>query len=87
MQANILVGSDGRARITGLGTAYIPSLVPGVEIDEFFEVRGAAPELVHPQRFGLPKAKATKHSDMHALGAIAYEVCPISIVANGQAIQ
>ena len=86
-QVNILVGSDGRARVAGLGAAYISSLLPGVEIDKFFEVHGAAPELVHPQRFGLPKAKATKRSDVHAFGAMAYEVSQVVAGSDGQAIQ
>jgi len=87
VQTNILVDPDGRACVAGLGAAYISSLVPGVGIDRFFQVQGAAPELVHPQRFGLPNSKATKHSDMHAFGVLAFEVGSMVIVSDGQAIQ
>ncbi|KAF9646915.1 kinase-like protein [Thelephora ganbajun] len=71
---NILVDASGRARVAGLGAVYISSLVPGVDVDRFSEVHGSAPELVHPKLFGLTLAKATKESDMHAFGALAYEV-------------
>jgi len=87
VQTNILVDPDGRARVAGLGTACISSLVPGVDIDRFFEVHGTAPELLHPQRFRLLKAKATKPSDMHAFGVLAFEVGSMVTVPDGQDIQ
>lgn len=87
IQANILVDSNRRARVAGLGAAYISSLMPEVDIDKFFEAHGAAPELVNPQHFGLRNARATKESDMYAFGALAYEVSPTVTVSHGEAIR
>ena len=86
VQKNILVGLDGRARIAGLGAADVSSFMPGVDIDRFFEVRGAAPELVNPQHFGLKNARVTKESDAHAFGTLAYEVSSILPVSRRRAI-
>lgn len=74
VQNNVLVGSDGRARVAGFGAACISSLMPGVDVDGFFESHGSAPELVSARRFGLGNARATKESDVHAFGVLAYEV-------------
>ena len=86
IEANILVDSNGRARVAGLGAAYISSLIPEVDIDKFFDAHGAAPELVNPQHFGLRNARATKESDMHAFGALAYEVSLVATVSHGKVI-
>lgn len=39
------------------------------------DVRYVAPELISPERFGLPNSNPTKESDIHALGVTIYEVC------------
>ena len=71
-QTNILVDTEGHARIAGLGVALIPSPMPGVDIDRFFP--GAAPELVDPQNVGSSSTGATKASDMYAFAVLAWEV-------------
>lgn len=71
-QTNILVGSDGRARIAGLGTASILRAMPGVDVDRSFP--GAAPELIDPQRWGSTDPGATKASDVYAFAVLAWEV-------------
>ncbi|KAF9647760.1 kinase-like protein [Thelephora ganbajun] len=71
---NILVNTDGRARVAGLGAAYALLLVPGVDVDRFSKVHASAPELVYPQLFGLALARATKENDIHGFGALAYEM-------------
>ena len=73
-QINILVDARGHARVAGLGTAFLLSAGPEVDIDRFFH--GAAPELVDPQRFGLTDTGATKASDIYAFGVLALEVSP-----------
>lgn len=83
-QENILVDSDGHARVAGLGAAYISSLIPGLDVDEFFEAHGSAPELVHSRRSGSGSARATKESDIHAFGVLAYEVSLIVTACYGQ---
>ena len=74
-QTNILVDAHGRAHVAGLGVAFLLSAMPGVDIDRFF--RGAAPELIDPQRFGLAGGGATKASDVYAFGVLAWEVSSI----------
>jgi len=81
VQTNILVDAGGHARVGGLAVAFHPPATPGVEIDMFFH--GAAPELVHPQRFGLADTGATKDSDMYAFGVLAWEVSPILECLDG----
>lgn len=44
------------------------------ESAEFNVSRWCSPEILHPDGFGLTKAKATKASDMYAFGMLAYEV-------------
>jgi len=41
---NVLVDADGCARLVGLGTTSVPSIVPGTDVDRFFH--GAAPESI-----------------------------------------
>jgi len=71
-QTNILIDSEGHARIAGLGVALISSPMPGVDIDRFFH--GAAPELVDAQHVGSSGTGATKASDVYALAVLAWEV-------------
>ena len=87
VQTNVLVDPDGRARVAGLGAAYTASLIPGVDLNETFEVHDAAPELAHLQHSGSANIRPTKENDMHAFGALAYEVSPVSTVSHEQAIQ
>ena len=70
-QINILVDARGHARVAGLGSAFLLSAGPEVDIDRFFH--GAAPELVDPQRFGSTDTGATKASDIYAFGVLAWE--------------
>ena len=82
VQRNILVDVGGHARVAGLGVACLPSTTPKVDVDRFFH--GAAPELVHPQRFGLTDTGATNESDMYAFGVLAWEVSITLECLNGQ---
>ena len=82
VQTNILVDADGHVRVAGLGAASIPSTMPGVDIDRFFQ--GAAPELVDPQRFGFVCAEHTKASDVYAFGIIAWEVSRVYMNPSGR---
>lgn len=75
VQTNILIDSGGRAYIAGLGTALLPSALPGVDIDRFSH--GTAPELVDPRRLGLTDAKTTEASDVYSFGVLAWEVSPM----------
>lgn len=86
VQTNILIDARGRARVAGLGVAFLRSAMPGVDIDRFFH--GAAPELVDPQRFGVTDTGATKASDAYAFGVLAWEVglileCLVDELLNG----
>jgi len=58
--------------------------MPEVDVDEFFETHGSAPELVYSRRSGSGNAKATKESDIHELGALAYEVSSTVTAFCGQ---
>ena len=87
VQANILIDSDGHARVGGLGAAYISSFVAGVDVDGFFEAHGSAPELVYSRSLGSKSVRATKESDMHALGVLAYEVSLTAIASYEQMIR
>jgi len=71
-QTNVLVDADGHTSLAGLGTASIPSIVPGTDVDRFFH--GAAPELIDPQHFQLTNTGATDASDVYAFGVLAWEV-------------
>jgi len=73
-QTNILVDARGHGRVAGLGSAFLLSAGPEVNIDTFFH--GAAPELVDPRRFGFTDTGATRASDVYAFGVLAWEVSP-----------
>jgi hypothetical protein len=62
------VDGDGHVRIAGLGTAFVASTTPPVD------VYGVAPELIEPQRWGLHDSGATMASDMYAFAVLAWEV-------------
>jgi len=61
--------------------ALLPSGMAGVNTDRFF--RGAAPELVDHERFGLTNTGATTASDVYAFGVLAWEVS-VGLVAHSQ---
>jgi len=44
--------------------------------------RWMSPELLDPDRYGLPDSRPTKESDCYALGMVAYEV-RVDTVAPG----
>ena len=79
LQTNIRIDDKGTARIAGFASAMLlqePDASSG-DIDESAEFnvsRWCSPEILHPDGFGLTKAKATKASDMYAFGMLAYEV-------------
>jgi len=58
--------------------------MPEVDVDELFETHGSAPELVCSRRSGSGNARATKESDIHELGVLAYEVSSIVTTFYGQ---
>ena len=58
--------------IAGLGSASVLPTVPTQDIDRSF--RGAAPELIDPERWGLADAGATMASDVYAFGVLTWEV-------------
>ena len=67
------MGGDGRARIAGLGTAFIAPGVPIGAINQPFH--GAlAPELIDPLRWGLTDPEPTTASDVFAFAFVAWEV-------------
>jgi serine/threonine protein kinase len=78
-QTNIRIDDRGTARIAGFASAMLllgPDVASG-DVDESAEFnvsRWCSPEILHPDGFGLTKAKATKASDMYAFGMLAYEV-------------
>ena len=74
-QRNILVDSNGVARIGGLGSAFalsLPASWSDVATGRLF--CGIAPELINPHTFGLVHARITKATDMFAFGMLAWEV-------------
>ena len=66
---------SGTARIAGLGSAYVlgyATAQPETKVKE--PCRGSAPELMHPEEFGLSHPHTTKASDIYAFGVLAWEV-------------
>ena len=73
-QKNVLVDTNGDARVGGLGVAFRPFDMSGGDIDWYFH--GLAPELVVPSLPTLTRLPATKDSDVYAFGVLAWEVSP-----------
>jgi len=90
-QANILINGDRRAciadfglsTITGVATAAGASRASLISNDTLMSFTGGgtrrwmSPELLHPERFGMPESednRPTKQSDCYALGMVVYEV-------------
>jgi len=72
---NVLVDSNGVARLGGLGSAFslsLPASWSDADAERLF--CGIAPELINPQAFGLVHARTTKATDMFAFGMLAWEV-------------
>ena len=64
---------DGHVRIAGLGTAFISSAMPAVDVDR--SSHGAAPtDLIDPRRWGLTDIGTTMASDVYAFALLAWEV-------------
>jgi len=92
MKANILINEErqaciadfGLSTITGVGTrtarASLESLISSDTLMSFTgggTRRWMSPELLHPERFGLPESennRPTRQSDCYALGMVIYEV-------------
>jgi len=76
---NVLVDSNGAARLGGLGSAFslsLPASWSDADAERLF--CGIAPELINPQAFGLVHARTTKATDMFAFGMLAWEVSRFS---------
>ena len=77
-QRNVLVDSNGVARLGGLGSAFalsLPASWSEVAAGRLF--CGIAPELINPHTFGLVHARTTKATDMFAFGMLTWEVSRI----------
>ena len=72
------MGGDGHARIAGLGTAFIPSTVPAVDVDRSFQ--GTFAGLINARL--LPDITgASMADDVRAFSILAWEV-RMKIVAS-----
>jgi len=77
-QRNVLVDSNGVARLGGLGSAFALSLPASrSDVDDGRLFCGIAPELINPHTFGLVHARTTKDTDMFAFSMLAWEVSRI----------
>jgi len=94
-QANILINADRRACIADFGLSTITGVAAPagasrasvISNDTLMSFTGGgtrrwmSPELLHPERFGIPESednRPTRQSDCYALGMVIYEVCPCS---------
>jgi len=103
LKANILINKRRRAciadfslsTITGVTTRAAggsqASLISNDTLMSFTDGgtrRWMSPELLHPERFGIPESEGnrpTRQSDCYALGMVIYEVSPYvdrSAIAN-----
>ena len=90
-QANILINGDRRAciadfglsTIAGVATAAGASRTSLISNDTLMSFTGGgtrrwmSPELLHPERFGMPDSednRPTRQSDCYAFGMVVYEV-------------
>ena len=92
-QANILINGDRRACIADFGLSTITGIAThaaaGASQESLFlndtlmsftgggTRRWMSPELLHPERFGIPESednRPTRQSDCYALGMVIYEV-------------
>ena len=75
-QVNILVDSNGTARLAGLGSAFIPSRNHATwsAMDAELLSYGTAPELVRPNP-PSSSVLTSKESDIYAFAVLAWEVC------------
>lgn len=73
-----MIDRDGHARLADFGLSTIMS-DPSYQLFSSTETGGGTqrwmgPELIRPQRFGLPNSRPTISSDCYALGMVVYEV-------------
>lgn len=69
-----MVDLDGTARIAGLGSALILGHTTShSEMNVEWLFQGSAPELIHPEEFGLSFPRNSKASDIYAFGVLALE--------------
>jgi len=76
LKTSILIGNDGRARLTGSGllTTTSDRLTSTSSCMVGSAVQWASPELLYPEMFGLKDCCPTMESDCYALGMVLYEV-------------
>ena len=71
-----MVDNNGRAVLADFGLVNFapdqPTLLSSCM--EAGTVRWMSPELLDPQKYGLPKIRPTKASDCYALGMVVYEI-------------
>lgn len=69
-----MVDLDGTARIAGLGSAVtLDRTTARPEMSAEWLFRGSAPELVHPEEFGLSGSPNLKACDVYAFGMLSWE--------------
>ena len=76
-KANILIGNNGNARLTGFSLLEITSDESTAEAEGpsmGTSIQWMSPELLVPTEFGLTERRSTKASDCYAFGMTVYEV-------------
>ena len=78
LKANVLIDSDGRARLADFGLLLVipdqQSVISTISCLEGGTIRWMSPELLDPGLFGMDNDRPTKESDCYALGMVVYEV-------------